>query len=338
MKNLTLILLALFAAQTLRAQKLDLKKLSEFSVETSETRNVKLGDRKPEHTTEKYTFQFINQGETADGYKLSCKMVRANIRHDYSGLFLFNSDSIRNTLTNNSAILEPLFFLENPFTVYVSNDGKTIKAEGIDELMQRAFTKWHIEESTREWFNENTAKKITSTLRKIFIELPEQKIAYSSTWENKATGVNYKVTAIAGALLTITGTGADTLTAKYTLNDSNGLLEDAKTHWKRLIDSIRWVETVDYTQKLIYDKHIAASVDTAWAGMALTLSWNSLLRPGLSGRVDSATAFTYFKHYDPLYATDPYYIKQKVTLVNQMRLKDNDIYKQLVIKTPHKYL
>jgi thiol-disulfide isomerase/thioredoxin len=338
MKNLTLLLLAFFGAQTLCAQKLDLKKISEFSVETNETRDVKVGDRKPEQKIEKYTFQFKNLGETADGYKLGCTMVRANIRHDYSSLFVFNSDSIRKTLTSHSSFLEPMFFLEKPFTVYVSSNGKVNKIEGIKELMRQAETKWHIEESTMQYFNRDTEQEITATIKRIFLELPEQKISYQSTWDNKAAGVNYKVTAIAGSLLTIVGTGSDTLTAKYTLNDNNGLLEDAKTHWTKVIDSIRWDETIDYTQKLIYDKHIAASVDTAWGNMAATLSWNGLLRPGIDRRVDSAVTFGYFKQYDPIYKDDPFYLKQKVTLVNQMRLKDNDVYKSLLLKTPHRYL
>ncbi|MES2810699.1 MAG: TlpA disulfide reductase family protein [Bacteroidota bacterium] len=338
MKNPSLLLFALFATQTLYAQKLDLKKLDEFSVETSETRSVEMPNRKPERRVEKYTYQFKNMGETAEGYKLSCTMVRANIRREYSSLFLFNSDSIRNSLTNSSSILGPLFFLEKSFTVYIGRDGKLQKTEGIEQLLRQGAAKWHLEESTMEYY-ESTPRDMAIAIKKIFLELPEQKIAYQSTWDNKATGVNYKVTAIAGSLLTITGAAADTLTARYTLNDVNGLLEDAKIHWKKVVPKYQLTETIDYSQKLIYDKYIKATVDTAWANMAVMLSFrNGALTPKTDNAVDSAVAFTYFKQYDPQFSNDPYYMKQKVTLVNQMRLKSYDIYKALVLKTPHKYL
>jgi thiol-disulfide isomerase/thioredoxin len=340
MKTLSLILFMLFAAKNLCAQKLDLKKLDEFSVETSQTRDVKVAGEKARHKIQKYTFQFKSLGETADGYKLSCKMVRASIREEHlrkenSSLFVFNSDTIRNSLTNNSIILEPLFFLEKTFDVYVGYDGKLLKTDGIEELIQSAFAKWQIAESTTEYFNDNTAREMTATMRKIFLELPEHKIAYQSTWDNKTTGVNYKVTAIAGSLLTITGTGGDTLTARYTLNDVNGLLEDAKSHFKKVIPAYQWDETIDYAHKLIYDKHLSATVDTAWVNMAILMSsWSDAFYTK-SRDIDSLKAVTYFNAHDTQFANDRLYNSQKLYLAQHLTgVKDRKYYNKLLNSMP----
>jgi thiol-disulfide isomerase/thioredoxin len=339
MKNLCLLLLALFTAQTLCAQKLDLKKLDEFSVETSQTQDVKVAGEKDRHKIKKYTFQFKKLGETAEGYRLSCKLVRANLREEYFGKysssFVFNTDTIRKSLTNNSIILEPLFFLEKTFNVYVSYDGKKLKTDGIKELIQSAFTKWQIAESTREYFNGNTEREITATMRSIFMELPQQKIAYQSTWDNKATGVNYKVTAIAGSLLTITGAGGDTLTARYTLNDVNGLLEDAKIHSKKVVPAYKWGETIDYAHKLIYDKHLSTPVDTAWINMAILMSSSSDAFYTQARDIDSLKAVTYFNAHDAQFANDKLYNSQKLYLAQHLTgVKDRKYYNKLLNSMP----
>ncbi|MES2425448.1 MAG: DUF6263 family protein [Bacteroidota bacterium] len=339
MKKLIFVLVCLFVVKGLQAQQINIKTGNEFTVETDSKYTIQLDDRRPEKTNDKITFVFTVLNNNSEGYKLKCTIVKLKMRYDRSDLFLFDSDSIRKTSTRSSGVLIPFSLLEQPFTVVLSPNGKLLRIEGINELIKRSFAKWHVWENSQQYIASAAPELISSTIKNIFLELPKEKIAYQSAWTNNALGTNYKVTTIAGSLLTITATAMDTLKAKYTLNDVNGLLENASITFKKTSTDGRVTEWRDYSHKVIYDKHVVASVDTAWIDMAMNLSyWNQTLRPTTDHHVDSATAFGYFKKYDAIYKDDSSYVIQKVSLINQMGKAKDGIYRKLVLETPNKFL
>lgn len=339
MKSLIVTLICLCVIGSLHAQQINLKKGSEFAVVTHHTYILDVG-RGPVRREQSFTFQFKVINNTDEGYRLSCTMYKAKLWDNFSSsgnIDKFDSDSIRQTTTHNSGVVLPLVFLQKTFDITLNPNGKFISTEGVDRLMHEAKTKWHLDETVQGFLVRDWPEFILPTIKNIFLELPTQKLGYQSTWTNNESNTSYKVTAIAGALLTITASSTDTLKAGYTLNDVNGLIEDASITINSKIDNYGKAHH-DFSHKIIYDKQLIAA-DTAWANMAIMLSsWNGALRPKTDLRVDSAIAFGYFKKYDTLWRDDPYYITQKLTLVNQMGNFNNGIYKNLVLKTPNQFL
>jgi thiol-disulfide isomerase/thioredoxin len=338
MKNLIAALMCFWAETSVQAQQLSIKTGSTFAVETHHTYILDVG-RGPVKKTQDFILQFRLLSNTPDGYKLSCTMYKAKLWDNFSSsgeVNKFNSDSIRQANTHTSGIVMPLVFLQKTFNVILAPNGKFIRTEGVDGLIQQATAKWHLTESVQEYTTNHWVEFIVPSIKNLFLELPAQKVTYQSAWTNTETNTSYKVTAIAGSLLTITASGTDTLKAKYTLNDVNGLLEDASVNFNKTENGYVKINH-QFSHKIIYDKQFAA-IDTAWANMAVMLSsWNEKIRPD-DYHVDSATVFNYFKTYDPVFKDDRHYNIEKVSLVNQLGKLSNGIYKKLVLETPNKFL
>jgi|GEM_PF-2390751 hypothetical protein len=75
MKNLIILILIIFAANTLYAQQLNLNNGEEFAIEMHSIQtNIA---RKAFVNDQEYTFQFKMLGSSTTGYKLQCTLLKA---------------------------------------------------------------------------------------------------------------------------------------------------------------------------------------------------------------------------------------------------------------------
>jgi thiol-disulfide isomerase/thioredoxin len=332
MKKLLFTLLYLLTLTQLQAQQITIKNGDEFAITIHTTeKGIKLpGD-------DTYTFQFKMLNRNAVECKLQCTLLKVKQWHKGYGPQI-NSDSIRNTGMNNSAVLIPFSILQKSFTVIVSPKGRVIRLEGIDELVTQAAQAWHLKVEIQQNQKANLEGFLLPALKRMFFELPEQKIAYQSTWVNNDTKANYKVTAAKGPLLDIAVTNPDVACEGiYTFNTVTGLLTNARSTYSLTQAGVS--RQYNYSQSISYGKSTASSIDTAWVNMAVLFSYWSDAFNTKSMRVDSAKAFGYFKGHDALYKNDTYYNSNKLSLVQHLETANADMtYNNLLTKTPDRFL
>src|SRR6187402_2939811 len=109
MKKLLFAILFLLAVTKLQAQQIAIKNGDEFAISIHSTEmGIKLpGD-------DAYTFQFKMLDRNATECKLQCTLLKVKQWHKGYGVQI-NSDSMRNTSMNNSAVLIPFTILQKSF-------------------------------------------------------------------------------------------------------------------------------------------------------------------------------------------------------------------------------
>jgi len=308
-----LMLCVLAGINKLSAQQLALKNGEVFTIET---RNIAKAEFSSD---EQYIFQYTVLNSNDTEYKLRCILLKArsqlNLPHK---LIKVNSDSIRQTVFNSTAVLTPIILLEWPFTVVLSPKSKLIRFEGTDELIQQAIKRWHLTSGIQKYIIPNLNDFLSAAIKNMFFELPEKKISYQSTWTTGAK-ISYEVIAIRGALLDIVAASDDkTMHARYVLNEVTGLLADANVACQ--YNTGKALQHVDYSQTMVVN--ITTVVDTAWVNMAITMSDMSDAFKNKAGDLDSAKVFNYFKIHDELYKNDAYYVARKRYLKEKLRIYD----------------
>jgi thiol-disulfide isomerase/thioredoxin len=250
----------------------------------------------------------------------------------------FNTDSIRKTKLNSTAPLLTFAIFQKPFIVYVDGNGKVLRLEGCDEVVQQSLTNWQTSASIQQEVKQNGQY---FPFKRMFLELPKERLGYRSTWTNNNKEykyrTNYEVTAIRGALLDITSAdSAKTSQGKYILNTANGLLESATVVSKQYWD--KKLQQNNYTQGITYGSYTKQAVDTAWINMAATLSWFSDAFIIKTGTTDSAKLYSYFSRHDAMFNNDTYYTLSKLNLIQQGGENSYKKYDTLLSKTPAKLL
>ncbi|SDE56052.1 AhpC/TSA family protein [Mucilaginibacter pineti] len=332
MKKLLFTLLCLLTLTQLQAQQIAIKNGDEFAItfHTTET-----GIKLPGYDA--YTFQFKMLDRNAAECKLQCTLLKVKQWHKGYGTQI-NSDSIRNTSMNNSAVLIPFSILQKNFTVIVSPKGRVIRLEGIDELITQAAQAWHLKAEIQQYQKASLEAFLLPTLKRMFFELPGQKIAYQSSWVNNETKADYQVTAVRGALLDIITTSPNVAGEEfYTFNTVTGLLEYARSTYSLTQAGVS--RQYNYNQSISYGKSTAPTIDTAWINMAVQFShWSDAFNTK-SMRVDSAKAFGYFNGHDAIYKNDAHYNAGKLSLVQHLETENADMtYSDLLTKTPNRFL
>lgn len=339
MKNLIILILICFAANTLHAQQLNLNNGEEFAIELH---NTQTNIAKPTIVNEQgYTFQFKMLGSSATGCKLQCTLLKAKTYEKAAyGTTQINSDSLNNLKEfNNSALLIPLMLLQQPFTIVLNPKGKLTQVEGTNELIQQAITRWHLKVSTQQYIKPYLDTFLAALFKGMFFQFPAEKIAFQSTWTNKETSIDYKVVAIHGAVLDIVATGLDKASQeKYALNETNGLIEDAVIIRDQAINNVP--EMYKYTQKVIYGKNTDPAIDTAWINMAVTMSYWSDGFNTITKKIDHTKALGYFKAHDAAYQSDRYYTINKLALIKSLddEMMAMRLYHDILKKTDNSIL
>ena len=273
------MLCVLAGINNLSAQQLTLKNGEVFTIET---RNI----AKAEFSSDdQYIFQYTVISSNDAEYKLQCILLKARSQLNLPNKSIkLNSDSIRQTVFNSTAVLTPIILLEGPFTVVLSPKSKLIRFEGTDELIQQAITRCHITAGIQKYIKPNLNDFLSSAIKNMFFELPSEKISYQSVWTD-ADMINYKVIAIRSPFLDITAVNADkTMHARYMLNEVTGLLADANVAAQ--YNTGKALQHVDYSQATV-ENATAVVVDTAWLNMAITMSVMSDAFMNKAGDVDS---------------------------------------------------
>ncbi|MES2810696.1 MAG: DUF6263 family protein [Bacteroidota bacterium] len=332
MKYILLFTFGLFSVGALRAQQINLKPGDEFAMQTHSTETAI--DKKKLLKDEAYTFQFKMLGINGNECKLQCTMLKAK-QWGPEKMDQLNVDSIRQTIFNNSALLMPLILLQKPFTVIISPKGKLLRIEGADALAKQAVKNWHLGSETAKSQEQHIEYFIKETIKNMFLELPEQRIAFQSTWTNAESKVTYNVNTIRGALLDInTVTSDKTSLGNYTLNETNGLLENVSKAYNQT--GVPNAKRYNYDQTLKYGKSTAPVADTAWVNMAILLSYWSNAFTNKANEPDSAKIMGYFNAHDALYADDQYYTGAKLDFYNKLDSREGyKLYQAMLKKTPN---
>jgi len=337
MKSFFIIMICLCAAGSLRAQQINLKPGEEFTVTTH---SAETGIESKKITSdESYSFQFKMLNSDSGICKLQCTLQKINrsIEQQYPTRLI--SDSIRKINDIGTTEFFPsLILLQHPFTVVLSTKGKLLKEEGVDEMAQQALAKWHIQASMQDQIKQRLNLFLSDIFKKIFFEIPAQKIAYLSAWTNVDTKVTYKVVAVRGALLDIALANPEKNNdLKLSLNEVNGLLEQADIAYNQ--SQSTKPNRYTYSHSISYDKNTTETVDTAWINMAVSLSFYSDAFKNKKENTDSAKAYGYFKAHDAMFKDDRYYTVQKLYMVQGIRSDQGYLsYDSLLVKTPNKLL
>lgn len=335
MKYLSLFAFCILSITALHAQKINLKSGDEFAIRMNNTES--LVSNSMLISTEDFTFQFKMLGSTVNGYKLECQLLKAKLWKK-DKLYRLNTDSLRLTELNYSGLLTQLTLLQRPFTLIISPQGKFVKTEGIEQLIKKVTKLWSLKEDIEQYLQGNIDVFLMSALKPMFFEVPKEKLGYQSAWTNEETKTTYKVTAIRGSLLDIVPvTTQKNWSAKFLLNDVNGLLEDMSSTYSQI--NVPDAKTYGRTQTIIYGKSTAPAIDTAWLNMAIPLSYWSDVFKNKANEIDLAKVFSYFNLNDKAYEGDPFYTTAKLRFVQGLKGPNSfKNYRALLAKTPNKLL
>ncbi|RYZ95634.1 MAG: hypothetical protein EOP47_25455, partial [Sphingobacteriaceae bacterium] len=339
MPKLLIFIAAFFIMQPLAAQNSTPAKATEFSITCSSTLQGMI------NKNERYTFGFKVAGKDANGdSKYTCTLLRAIVTEKgyENAIFRINTDSIRKTKLNSTAFILPLILLQRPFTIVVSPQGKLLKLEGFNEIIHNRAVNWHLTDYIQNTLKDNGDFFPRAILQKMFLQLPGKKIGFGSTWRDEQK-LAYRVIGIRGALLDVSAANNDkTHTGKYAFNDVDGLVQEAAVFYKHQDTSTKITKLVyddNYSHKLTYGKYTTKPADTAWINMAVALSFFSDGLKNKTGSADSAKAFVFIKANDPVFENDPYYVVNRLTLVQQAGGKNGyRVFNALLAKTPNKFL
>lgn len=346
MKKLNLLSLLLFICYSgLYAQSIKLEKGNEFEIDSRSA--VNSPDNQNTYT---YTFRFKVSGRDGANTLLDCRLVKAVTYENFTKYSFANSvlntDSIRKCKFNSTRALLPLALLQQPFKLTIGPRGELLNITGFDEALQDAIARWELKDDIAGMIKNEGKSFPKQEIESLFLPLPPQRIAYKSEWTS--AGINYKVTAINGALLyitTSTSTAPDSKTSEGTagsavFNEVTGLTEQLQIEnatkieitadgKKQLVPVFKRKQTVRYGT----EKHLP---DTAWFNMVVKTNTAFSKAFKVNVETDSVKSEAYFKSHDAVFANDPYYAVAKLNLMqgSGRYLKYND----QLLRTPTRFL
>jgi thiol-disulfide isomerase/thioredoxin len=312
MKQTFIALLLSFAVTGIKAQQLKFKNGETFTIASHDRTKTLVEEKYNFNISNSYIFQFKVLNSNAAACTLQCVLQKAKAAVDVGSKthLRLNTDSIKQLNFNSFSFLNPLIVLQKPFTVVLSAKGKLLRVEGYDELINQGIKNWHLVPNRVDWLKDKKNDPVLASLKNIFFQYPEASLSYQSAW--KKDTVNYKVVAIRGALLDIQAADDNkTFEAKYTINDSNGLLEEAS------VINNRANFYNNYTQTMAENTTVAA-VDTAWLNMAALMDHISDTFDTPGKKIDHVKALAYFKAHDEQFKGDDYYLIHKLSMLKRL--------------------
>ncbi|SMC96987.1 DUF6263 family protein [Pedobacter nyackensis] len=330
MKKITLLTLGLTAAVTTYAQQLNVPKNKQFEYIT---KNTHFGTYKGEEQT---TYAFKSLGKNASGNNvLECRLVKSIIKEDI-GKSRLNTDSIHNTNLNNTSLLFPLAMLNKPFSVVVSPKGEVLSVDGIEPALKAAIAQWNLQPAIEKQLIDN-ANGFRYTMQGLFFLFPEKSLAISPEWENKDSGLKFKVGSKKNNSLIVNSSKKDTsgnsVQDKSAIDLVTGLKQTSQTE----IKFGKMQGGVNGSQK-ISNSITKTKIDTSWINMRVKFShWSTTIKNELG--YDSVKIAAAFRANDQKFSKDQYYMVNKLSLIQQMRSETSyKIYDSLLLLTPNKYL
>jgi thiol-disulfide isomerase/thioredoxin len=310
------------------AQQLHFKEGEEFTVKTNNTETI------PFNKKEAYTISFKVLAIDNGVYRLQCnlKQVKMDIKIG-STIYSLNSNSIRRTEFNNTNWALPLILLQKQFTVYVSAQGRIVKLEGYDDLVERAINDWHLNTS---WILSKVKDFPYTILRNIFVELPGRAMVKGSTWAIDST--NYKVTGKQGNLISVKASNSSSnFDAAYVLNAATAM--PLKANIAQFDNKGKLITSATYTQFIQKGQFSTPPADTAWINMAMRMSFMSDIFSNVKKDADSAKVFGYLAAHNKTYKNDPYYNRNRLSLIQHVRNQTAGlVYDSLLRITPNHFL
>ncbi len=331
--------LSLYISSAVHAQQLNLPKGKKFHYLISRADKLSKDD-------DQFIYAFESLGKNTDGnIALKCILQKAVITNN--GVKYLNTDSIRNTTFNSTAIFLPLAMLNKPFTVIVNPKGKVIKTEGLQETLKAALERWKLTPEISNSILVNAGSAFNQVLQPMFFEFPDQNFIKSPQWENKDSGLKFKFNASKGSrVITSTQTDAAGMKQKhrYDLNPNSGLIQNAAEIYNFSSKSVNndgdttvRIGDVRLSQKLIAPAAIVKN-DDLWVEMASRMSyWSNDLKTG--AEYDSLKVKNVLNIYNEAFKDDPHFLVSKLSLTQQTRSNSNyQVYSDMLLTIPNKYL
>ena len=276
-----------------------------------------------------------------NNWMLECALERIDAQ--LGNLGAVNSENVRVTDLNTSYPLLLLALLKNHFSMKISSKGKVVAVEGLEDVIRQAAAKWSLPKVREDEMVRNSKLFPSSILKGLFLEFPEKTLGYGSEWQSGDGLLNYKVTAINGALLDVAYQGKSDkeeesgLKGSLSLNTVTGMVELNQSLTKRLVnvaagDKKDLIET--WSRRLVNSPG-KFFVDSAWINMAVKMSpWSTYFKRDAT--VDASIVKEFFKQYDSQFSSDFYYLNHKLNLIQQAGFgaKDNT-YSKVLIETPN---
>ncbi|MES2454904.1 MAG: DUF6263 family protein [Bacteroidota bacterium] len=311
-----------------------------------------------------HTYVLRSMGKNAKGdHVFECKLVKAIEKPQAGATPDLDTDNPRATRFNNSGVLTTIAMLQQPLTMTVSPKGKLLDITGFDQILNRVDRDWRLEKGIRGQI-ERHKEYLMSHLEQLFFPFPDEPIGSSGTWKSKG-GLSYKLEKLNGPpsgnlkistevpglkkqavrlepLLQVKFSTEDHYKEKgsYILEPKTGLLRsfDKNTSYDFNYSSVTGRDEYDYALKMETNPE-ESHPDTAWLNMAIkTGTWGAAF--GDYQGYDLETMKQYFKTKDAQFATDPYYLVSKLSLIQKVNKnpKAEALYDSLLMATPNKSL
>ncbi|WP_285009292.1 redoxin domain-containing protein [Pedobacter faecalis] len=333
---------ALLLSMGTKAQTLNLPKNHSFEIQTTQTDKGSY----PSEITDTYAFKSL--GRNKDGnFMLECKLVHATFGSSQMGGTLLNTDKIKDVDFRNTAILEQLALLNQPFQVSVSPGGKVLSVTGAEEALKQRLGSWNIESEIAENMLRNFETLIQGKMQMLFFEDKPADIKQAqaaaagensmslSTLNSTAHTTTYQVSSQTEDVFGV---------RKFVVDKKTGLIKESrsenKTQFKQSpqagISNNARVD-VSVVQKLMPFKE-RKPLDTAWINMAVRFSyWSDALKE--FGKHDSTRVFALFKKPDSRFVNDNYYIQNRLSALQRVDGdKADSMYDSLLRATPNRLL
>ncbi|MES2827295.1 MAG: DUF6263 family protein [Bacteroidota bacterium] len=343
MKKLLLIICLAYSASQLYAQKLNLPKNKAFEI----TRIEK--DKGTYGSNTEYAYAFKSLGKNAEGnILLEGKLVRAVIGYDRLGGEVLNTDSLRKTNFNSSAVLSPLALLHKPFKVTLTPEGKVLEVTGMDEALRSTMNSWSIDPEVSRNILETSNENFKTAMQGLFFTAAPVKIDGQDGKSTKIDGMGSLKLISKNAISSTYQSSNVNEDVKYDqkviLDAQTGLvqnqLEKSFTQFKKSPQSgISPKAKIDLTrmQKLSAVKPYKTP-DTGWVNMASKLSyWSKSIKPNTN--YDSVKVMQMVNSPDARFMNDIYYRQKLLNAVQGLKGDEADrLYDKMLNETPNKYL
>ena len=338
MKTFLTFVIVVITLASAHSQQLNIPKNKSFEITANDI------DATISNRNNSVTYAFHSLGKNAEGNNvLECRMVKTVIIDTRTKQTLINTDSVRNVNFNSTEELFPLALLNKPFTITVSPKGKVISVEGFQTSLKEALDKWNLNPDIRKMLLDNADNNNISQLESLFYQFPHKPMKSLSAWQDKDSGVKFKIIGNKGNIVTLT-TSDRTSNARFDIDASTGLIQKsyAKTTFTKMKDGLgveRDVTGEFITTKAISNKATKVNSDTAWINMAVRLgNWSGeALRTG--GEYDSVKVKKAFNEFEGRFKNDPYFVVNKLNLTQQMaRNNSYAAYDNMLMEVPNQYL
>jgi len=330
----------LYTTGNLCAQKINFPKGKKFYYQTSYQDKLFKQDKQ-------YTYSIESMGKDPNGNTvMECKIVKTLIRND--GNTLLNTDSIRNTKFNSTEVLFPLALQNKPIKLIISPKGKILSMDGVMQPLSAALDQWDLNTDIKSNILKDGQNNFMETLQRLFFQYPDKDINKVTEWENKDSGMKYKLTTDKGKQRIISSekNSAQDMYVKnrYALDPATGLIQTGAEQYNFISksvdgngDTIRNQGEVLFTQKII-NPPTPPKADPDWVNMATRLSyWSNALK--LDPKSDTLKLLQTIANYGTSFPDDPYYLVAKLNKIQESRNRNNyKLYYDALMATPNKVL